>query len=85
MSKANRKKGSMLWHTAYGIEMGLSNAAPEWQAESLWWRSSRTLGACPLEGCVRSVASLQTTSADLRFNGRDLFIQGVTKGIVCLP
>lgn len=26
MSKANRKKGSILWQTAYGIEMGLSNA-----------------------------------------------------------
>jgi len=29
------------------------NAAPEWQAGSLRWRSRLHLGACPLEGLVR--------------------------------
>ena len=41
--------------------------------------------ACPLEGFVRSVASVQARSADLRLNGRSPIIQGVTNGIVCLP
>jgi hypothetical protein len=30
-----------------------SNAAPEWQAGSLRWRSGELLVACPLEGLVR--------------------------------
>ncbi len=46
---------------------------------------SEFMVACPLEGLVQSVASLQTTSAGLRINGRGPFIQGVTKGIICLP
>jgi hypothetical protein len=29
-----------------------SNAAPEWQAMSLWRRSRELEGACPLEGLV---------------------------------
>ena len=33
------------------------NAAPEWQAGSLGWRSRELVVACPLEGLVRSVAS----------------------------
>ena len=61
------------------------NAAPDWQAEGLGWQSKVLVVACPLEVCVRSVASLQITSADLRINGRGPFIQGVTKGIICLP
>ena len=32
-----------------------SNAVPEWQAGSLGWRSRELVGACPLEGLVRSV------------------------------
>lgn len=30
------------------------NAAPEWQASRLCWRSRLLLGACPLEGLVMS-------------------------------
>jgi hypothetical protein len=41
--------------------------------------------ACPLEGLVRSVASLQARSADLGLNGKIPIIQGVTNGIVFLP
>ena len=41
------------------------NAAPEWQAQSLWWRSREIMVACPLEGLVRSVAFPQVTCADL--------------------
>jgi len=62
-----------------------ANAAPEWQAMRLGWLSRELMGACPLEGCVRSVASLQITSADLRLNCKMKFIHGVTKGIICLP
>jgi hypothetical protein len=29
------------------------NAAPEWQAEILGWRSKELVAACPLEGLVR--------------------------------
>jgi len=29
------------------------NAAPEWQAVSLGWRSRELMAACPLKGCVR--------------------------------
>lgn len=29
-----------------------SNAAPEWQARSLWWRSIELMVACPLKGLV---------------------------------
>lgn len=29
-----------------------SNAAPEWQARSLGWRSREVMAACPLEGLV---------------------------------
>ncbi len=29
------------------------NAAPEWQADSLRWRSREIMEACPLEGLVR--------------------------------
>jgi hypothetical protein len=47
--------------------------------------SADTTVACPLERLVRSVASLQVRSADLRQNGRSHIIQGVTNGIVCLP
>ena len=32
----------------------MANAAPEWQAGSMWWRSSEPMEACPLEGLVRS-------------------------------
>ncbi len=60
-------------------------AVPEWQAVSLGWRSRGLMVACPLEGCGGSVASLQATTADLRLNGRGPLIQGVTKGILCLP
>jgi hypothetical protein len=42
-----------------------SNAAPEWQAGSIGWRSRELVVACPLEGLVRSVASPQETTADL--------------------
>ena len=31
---------------------GTSNAAPEWQAGSLGWRSGKMTAACPLEGHV---------------------------------
>ena len=44
---------------------GGPNAAPEWQAKSLWWRSREIMVACPLEGLVRSVAFPQVTCADL--------------------
>jgi hypothetical protein len=33
-----------------GVEM--ANAAPEWQAGSLWVRSFESVAACPLEGLV---------------------------------
>jgi hypothetical protein len=39
------------------------NAAPEWQAGSLGWWSRDLVGACPLEGCVRSVESPQEASS----------------------
>jgi hypothetical protein len=42
-----------------------SNAAPEWQAIGLVRPSRELMAACPLKGCVRSVASSQETSADL--------------------
>jgi hypothetical protein len=29
------------------------NAAPEWQAVSMWWRGRAWVVACPLEGLVR--------------------------------
>jgi hypothetical protein len=35
-----------------------SNAAPEWQAGSLRWRSSELRAACPLEGLVRTAEYL---------------------------
>ena len=31
----------------------LSNAAPEWQPRSMWWRCRELVVACPLEGLVR--------------------------------
>jgi hypothetical protein len=33
--------------------LGLSNAAPEWQAGNMWWRGRELAVACPLEGLVR--------------------------------
>jgi hypothetical protein len=81
MSRASEKKDSMLWQTGYDIKMGLSNAAPEWQAWRLGWRSRELLEACPLEGCVRSVAPQQTTSAHLRINSNIHLNHGLTKGI----
>ena len=42
-----------------------SNAAPEWQAESLGWRSCGLGKGCPLEGLVRRVASQQEKPDDL--------------------
>jgi hypothetical protein len=33
-----------------------SNAAPEWQAKSMWWRSRDLVVACPLEGLVRGLS-----------------------------
>ena len=39
------------------------NAALEWQAGSLRWRSRELMVACPLEGLVRSVVLLETINA----------------------
>ena len=39
-----------------------SYASPEWQARSMWWRGRDSVVACPLEGCVRSVATLPIRS-----------------------
>ena len=39
--------------------LGLSNAAPEWQAESLRCRSRELAVACPLEGLVGRPSSLK--------------------------
>jgi hypothetical protein len=36
--------------------MDSANAAPEWQAGSLEWRSRELKEACPLEGLVRLIA-----------------------------
>ena len=36
------------------IDFALSNAAPEWQAGSLRWRSREMTVVCPLEGLVSS-------------------------------
>jgi hypothetical protein len=44
----------------------MANVALEWQAKSMGLRSKEMLGACPLEGLVRSVASSQEIPADLR-------------------
>jgi len=43
--------------------LGLSNAAPEWQAGSLRWRSGELLVACPLEGLVRPLFYNHRTGA----------------------
>jgi hypothetical protein len=37
----------------------LVNAAPEWQAGSLEWRSRELMAACPLEGLVGRPSSLK--------------------------
>ena len=37
---------------------GKSNAALEWQAWSLGWRSGEVMAACPLEGLVSSLHSI---------------------------
>ena len=47
------------------IATALGNAAPEWQARSIGWRSKKLAVACPLEGLVRSVASSQEMTAAL--------------------
>ena len=47
-----------------------ANAALEWQAGSLGWRSRELVEACPLEGLVRSVAFPQATTADLRTHSK---------------
>jgi hypothetical protein len=47
-----------------------STAALEWQAGSHRWRSRVLTEACPLEGLIRSVASLQETSADFSFTSK---------------
>ncbi len=39
-----------------------ANAAPEWQAKSLGWRSSELVVACPLEGLVGLAVSLVSNS-----------------------
>jgi hypothetical protein len=39
------------------------NAAPEWQARSLGWRSKELMVACPLEGLVRRVSFHYTVSS----------------------
>lgn len=62
------------------------NAAPEWQAGSLRWRSGEIMVARPIEGLVRSVVLRQTGYADIRLKRRSPIIQeGVTNGIVFLP
>ena len=45
-----------------------ANAAPEWQARGLGWRSRALVEACPLKGLVRSVASAHITSEIVRIN-----------------
>lgn len=45
----------------------------------------KLLGVCPLAGLVRSVASTQKTSGDLRIIFSIRTHQGIRKGIVCLP
>ncbi len=46
-------------------EAALFNAAPEWQAGNLRWRSQALLVACPLEGLVRNVAPNAETTHSL--------------------
>jgi hypothetical protein len=46
-----------------------ADAAPEWQASSLGWRSREPLVACLLEGLVRSGASQMSRSQTFRFTG----------------
>jgi len=53
----------------------MPNAAPEWQAGSMGWRSRVLVVACPLEGLVRRFRFPQTRSAisyqnHLFFRGR---------------
>jgi len=40
----------------FGICKRASNAASEWEAGRLWWRSTRYWEACPLEGLVRQTS-----------------------------
>ena len=40
-------------NAAERVEERVANAAPEWQAGSLGWRSRGLMEACPLEGLVR--------------------------------
>jgi hypothetical protein len=41
-----------------------SNAAPEWQALSMRWRSREIVVACPLEGLVRMATMKATQTRD---------------------
>jgi hypothetical protein len=56
---------------ARGARVMPLNAAPQWQAKSLGWRSQEPAMAC--------------TSADLRINYSVRHSYGLSKGIVCLP
>jgi hypothetical protein len=51
-SEKNQKTGGEKCYE-FGWNPDPSNAAPEWQAVRLGWRSSDLTGACPLEGFVR--------------------------------
>jgi hypothetical protein len=44
-----------------------SNAVPEWQAGSMWWRSRELKAACPLEGLFE-VAPLLENSHSVKNN-----------------
>jgi hypothetical protein len=49
---------------------GKSNAALEWQARSLGWRSWALTVACPLEGLDRRATSLEENSSEFSYEAK---------------
>jgi len=59
VTSRNAAKGALLTNSNdgnAGFCLGMPNAVPEWQAESLMWHSRKLVVACPLEGLVRQAS-----------------------------